>query len=245
MSILRSLAGAACCALLACKTEPRRAQDAPATPIPASAAQHPEQPVLVELFTSEGCSSCPSAEHVLRDLSRAPPPSARVIALELHVDYWNGLGHVDPFSSARFTARQQDYAVTLGARGTYTPQAVVDGQHELVGSRASDLAAAVTSAAALPHADVSLEGRRMMVGSLPAAARDAHAFAATVLRQATTHVARGENAGLTLEHHWIAKNLVALGAVAQTGGSFEVPPGDIVVWVRNANGHVLGSAASR
>lgn len=240
MSSLRSLWTLAGCALLACTAEPRLRQE----PLAAAAPGRPEQPVLVELFTSEGCSSCPSAERVLRELSVAPPSSARVIALELHVDYWNGLGHADPFSSARFTARQQAYATAFGGRGMYTPQAVVDGRHELVGSRERDLTTAVTNAAALPHASVTLDGRRLIVGELPPAAEEARAFVATAQRLATTRVTRGENAGLTLEHHWVAKELTDLGPVARAGGSFEVPPGDVVVWVSNATGLVLGSGAS-
>ena len=113
-------------------------------------------PVVVELFTSEGCSSCPAADAALRELETAQSvPGVEVIALGEHVDYWNRLGWKDGFSSPAYTARQRQYAAGFGT-GSYTPQAVVNGRYELVGSRSADLAAAVAKAAKAPQAAVAV-----------------------------------------------------------------------------------------
>ncbi len=101
--------------------------------VPAQAAQ--ATPVIVELFTSEGCSSCPPADALLSQyVKNSPVPGVEVIALGEHVDYWNHNGWADPFSSAQFSQRQSDYSNAFRLDSVYTPQIIVDGKAQLVGS---------------------------------------------------------------------------------------------------------------
>jgi len=188
-------------------------------------------PVLVELFTSEGCSSCPPADAVLARLERTQPvQGARIVPLGLHVDYWDRLGWTDPFSSERASARQRAYRV-LGA-GPYTPQAVIDGRAEAVGSRAGAVESAVSEAAKRRHATVAIEvlppndprsrvrDLRIAVGPLPTdAAGDAELIIAVTQNGARVVVARGENGGSTLEHTAIVRDLVVAGSAARAGGT--------------------------
>src|SRR5580700_4664573 len=103
--------------------------------VPLALAADRPVPVIVELFTSEGCSSCPAADRMLSRLEQTQPiPGAQVIAIEEHVDYWNQTGWTDPFSSPQYRARQNDYAIAFKANDIYTPQMVVNGQNAFVGS---------------------------------------------------------------------------------------------------------------
>src|SRR5215831_12264928 len=114
-------------------------------------------PVLVELFTSEGCSSCPPADQVLTQLDRQQPVAGvEIIAMSEHVDYWDSLGWKDPFSASTFTDRQNAYAGALGISGIYTPQMIVDGEHEFIGNEVSDAVEAVAGSARTPKTPIAI-----------------------------------------------------------------------------------------
>src|SRR5271165_5951072 len=122
------------------------------------AAEPARTPVLLELFTSEGCSSCPPADRLLETLDRTQPiAGADIIVLSEHVDYWNSLGWRDPFSSATFTDRQNTYASKLHHESVYTPQLIVDGRSELVGSNAAKAKQVIEMAAREEKAPLQLE----------------------------------------------------------------------------------------
>src|SRR5882672_3275973 len=121
----------------------------------------PRTPVLVELFTSEGCSSCPPADALLERLDRSQPVrNAELIVLSEHVDYWNDIGWKDPFSSHEYSERQSAYAGHFGLGSIYTPQMVVDGHIELVGSDERRAIQAVESATNAAKAQLSLSAIR-------------------------------------------------------------------------------------
>ncbi len=184
-------------------------------------------PVLVELFTSEGCSSCPPADALLARLEKAQPvPGAEVIALKEHVDYWNHLGWRDPYSSAQFSARQNAYAQALGNGTVYTPQMIVDGRTELVGSAEGRAWRAIAQAAPTPKAVVELKWALPSTASNAAAVplqirleqlgggtRDdvADIYLAITENNLHSDVTRGENAGRKLDHMAVVRELKLIG----------------------------------
>jgi len=183
-------------------------------------------PVLVELFTSEGCSSCPPADALLERLDRSQPVSgAELIVLSEHVDYWNDIGWKDPFSSHEYSERQSAYAAQFGLGSIYTPQIVVDGHFELVGSderRATQAIERATKVRKIP-VSISLTDERMTTvhietGPLPPAipAESASVFLAIADNSDESHVSRGENAGRTLKHVAVLRDLVPVGTVGRT-----------------------------
>ncbi len=188
-------------------------------------------PVVVELFTSEGCSSCPPADALLRELDRTQPiKGVQVIPLEMHVDYWNDLGWADPFSSQAYSARQRGYAAALGTGRVYTPQAVVDGETEMVGSSAGSLREAIASHRRAPPASVALsrrpDGALEVHVTLGEAVGRPEVFLALTEGGLSTEVRRGENAGRTLPHAPVVRSFAKLGAVAsgQFAATAPLPP---------------------
>ena len=176
-------------------------------------------PVLVELFTSEGCSSCPPADSLLSRLGHVQQvPGAEIIVLEEHVDYWDRLGWRDPFSSAAMTARQSEYGEALGGREIYTPQMIVDGRTEFVGSDEGDALRAIRAASATPKPAVHLswaggDALAIQVEPLTNATRsDApQVYLAVAENMLHSDVKRGENAGRALAHDGVVRQLIAVG----------------------------------
>ena len=182
-------------------------------------------PVVVELFTSQGCSSCPPADALIHDIANDPALRGRVIPLAFHVDYWDSLGWRDPFSSAEWTQRQARYARTMHLSSTYTPQAVVNGTREFVGSNRSALSAALEKASnEKSRADVTLTARRegnSLIATVNATvpAND-DLMLAVVEDGVTTKIEHGENAGRTLTNDAIVRKLIR---VAPRQATVKVP----------------------
>lgn len=204
----------------------------------ATPATAPTRPVVIELFTSEGCSSCPPADALLQQLDHSSPvPGAELIVLSEHVDYWNYIGWTDPFSAPMFSARQQEYAQALerrGARGdVYTPQMIVDGQFEFVGSHLNLARAAIARALATPKARVQLtlaESPRptelrlvLHISDLPPLAPTdrAEVLLAVTETNLASRVTRGENAGHKLPHTAVTRSLRVLTQFTEISKSFE------------------------
>jgi hypothetical protein len=226
------------CAILAFAVFTSRRESSPSTTIAAATVEPfngKRAPVIVELFTSEGCSSCPPADAVLTQLQQSQPVAeAEVIAMSEHVDYWNYIGWADPFSSAAFSARQESYAGAFGSERIYTPQMVVDGQIEVVGNNLSKAREAIARAARESKADVRIEARietskddrairlNVTVNDAPPINRGdvAETVLAVTEDNLSSNVSRGENAGRRLAHNAVVRELRALGRVDDATGSF-------------------------
>ncbi|HZT71451.1 MAG TPA: DUF1223 domain-containing protein [Terriglobia bacterium] len=183
----------------------------------------PRRPILLELFTSEGCSSCPPADRLLETFDRTQPVSgADLIVLSEHVDYWNRLGWTDPYSSPLFTERQQEYVRHLHLEGAYTPQLVMDGQADFVGSDERAIRAGILRAETRPKAAVSVRAQHVgseVKVSLEAGdrMRPAELYLALANDPAQSQVTRGENSGRTLGHVAVVRNLIRVASLPAHG----------------------------
>ncbi len=250
-------------------TDETNADASSATAMPTAGSK----PVIVELFTSEGCSSCPPADAVLSQLDKTQPVAgAEVIVLSQHVDYWNNLGWTDPFSSHLFSERQSDYARAFGKDGVYTPQMIVDGQTEFAGGNRGMALESIARAAHTPKADVQItnasapaDGKNIKlavrVEHLPkvSAGDTADVMLALTESGLASSVERGENSGRRLTHVGVVRRLTSLGdAAGAANGAFTAEPvvtldGNwrrpnvrAVVFVQErASKHILGAASYR
>ena len=190
-------------------------------PEPAGASRA----VVVELFTSEGCSSCPPADellgHLRQDLSAK---NIQVIPLGFHVDYWNSLGWKDRFSSADFSQRQEEYAKSLKVDGPYTPQMVVDGSSEFVGNSSGQAQREISQAASQPElaaVKISAVSPDQLAVQVKAnsSSNPGNVMLAITEDNLATNVGAGENGGRTLHHAAVVRELRQLGQLRN--GSFE------------------------
>jgi hypothetical protein len=217
----------------------------------AAPVQAGERPIVVELFTSEGCSSCPPADALLAGLASRP----EVLALSFHVDYWDRLGWKDPFSSPEATRRQHRYAVLLGLATVYTPQIIVDGKWQAVGSDRGEVERALDAARRdgndVPVAVVVDHGRaQIKLGQAKFDPGGEGVSGAVLLigfdRRHVTAVARGENGGRTLAHVDVVRSVEEVAKFDGRASAIEVPihsPSDRVAAIVQAeDGRVLGVA---
>jgi hypothetical protein len=220
--------------------------------IPVLAAAPTTSPVVVELFTSQGCSSCPPADALLGELAGRPG----VLALAFHVQYWDSLGWRDPFGLPESAARQSRYAALLSHSGSFTPQAIVAGAQSEVGSNRPAITAAIAAAPATAHAGVSLQaavedGNVVVHLAAQNVGRSVDVVAVSYLAKAVTHVGRGENGGRALTEFNIVRSIQTLGSWNGAAAVYKVPlaslPADataLALLVQNANqGAILGAAS--
>jgi hypothetical protein len=221
-------------------------------------------PVLLELFTSEGCSSCPPADKLLQKLDHEQSvDGADLIVLSEHVDYWNHLGWADPYSSPAFSKRQQDYASQLDAE-VYTPQLVIDGGRQVVGSDRVAVEHGIQDSLRMPKLPVMITAKRDRDGMAvhievgPGHGKSSAAvYLALAADQTRSHVIRGENAGRELEHVAVAESLVKIAEVTNGSGlqkdvRLALPTGSrtgnlrVVVFVQAASSRrIVGIAQAR
>ena len=215
------------------------AQEAPASP---------DEPVVVELFTAQGCAGCPDANEVVAELAERPG----VIALTFPVDYWDYLGWQDTFARPEFGERQRAYQAALRLRGVYTPQVVVDGRRQVAGSRRDAVEAAVSEAAGQrtwpPEMRFMEDGERVAVGSGRAPEGGAEVWLVRYHQGPEAVLVReGENRGATVRHANVVRQLVRLGEWTGAPRMFRLPEpseadlGTVVLVQDQAAGAILAA----
>lgn len=212
-------------------------------------AEAPLRPAVVELFTSQGCSSCPPADTYLGELSQRQG----ILALSFHVDYWDDLGWKDPFALSASTERQRRYSHSLGHSSVYTPQVVVDGESDYVGADRGRIGAALarTRIGVPVNIDLDHEEVRVELTSQPGVTSSDVIFL-MYRRKAVSSIGRGENAGRMLEEFNIVRSIQYLGHWKGDSASFRVPVAtlapdatDVAVLVQLTGQHQIIGAATR
>jgi hypothetical protein len=175
--------------------------------------QGPQGPIVVELFTSQGCSSCPPADRLLASLAK----DTAIAPLSFHVDYWNDLGWADPYSAPAWTARQHEYATALGDRRVYTPELVVGGAVGMVGSNAAQVRAAVDRAQRPALLAATGRWSKDSLDITTTAPADADVFVAVWEAERSVAVTRGENTGSTLANARIVRRFERVATAGKPG----------------------------
>jgi hypothetical protein len=220
---------------------------------------HAEPRAVVELFTSQGCSSCPPADQIIGELAKDPS----VIALSLPIDYWDYLGWKDTLADKRFSARQKAYSHVRGDRNLYTPQVVVNGSTQVIGSDRASIEGAIkdtSKAAGVMSVPVTmtLSGKLLNVSvaasKVPSAAARGEVWMCSVSKAIPIMIGRGENRGQEVTYHNVVRNLLKVGDWNGSAGSWTVPLENIsregvdaaVVYVQDGSrekpGAMLGAA---
>jgi len=213
--------------------------------LPAEAV---ERPVVVELFTSQGCSSCPPADAILGELSTQPG----LLPLAFHVDYWNRLGWKDPYSSAEATARQRAYSHTLSLSTVYTPQMVIDGRFDAIGSDRRAVTRSIADAAKRPASvplHITRDGDTLRLSVDAAEAGAGSLWVAAYDHRHTTKIGAGENGGRTLTEFNIVRNFQEIGSWTGAALALTLPVAKlegaeaVAMLLQSPDGAVLGAAS--
>jgi hypothetical protein len=220
---------------------------------------HADPRAVIELFTSQGCSSCPPADKILGELAKDPS----LVALSMPIDYWDYLGWKDTLADARFSARQRAYSRMRGDREVYTPQAVVNGSVHVIGSDLAGIEHAIgitkkTGGVMSVPVTLTQSGRQIMVSVAPStrgpAAMHGEVWIGSISKVVPIAISRGENRGRELTYYNVVRNLLKVGDWNGTSGSWTVPLENIsregvdaaVVYVQDGNrdrpGPMLGAA---
>lgn len=213
-----------------------------------------KRPVIVELFTSQGCSSCPPADAYLKTLKQEPG----VLALSYHVDYWDYLGWRDTLGGAEFSERQYDYAEARGDRNVYTPQMIINGGAHFVGSQRGQVSSAIASArteVATDWVDMEMSDNKTDVTiTIPVGkpVKEATLWLLAFAPSISVEIKKGENAGSTVEYHNVVRKMVPAGMWRGEAAKIVLPKGSVVPkgckgWVAMLQdgkvGRVIGVAA--
>lgn len=240
--------GLGLCLLVACARadgDPKPAAERSRGPAAA------EGPLVLELFTSQGCSSCPPADDLLARLARTGSLGDRPLApLSFHVDYWNDLGWADPYSSPAWTERQHQYARALEDDRVYTPELVVGGAAGMVGSNLAAVTDAIQRAARPTLLPATARWTADAVTVTAAAPGDAEVWVAIWEDGTRTHVARGENAGETLVSERVVRHLARAAAPGQNASvAIRLDPGwhasGAVAFAQRADRRIVASVLLR